>query len=353
MIPSIFTQAPDCLRLPFRGYNSGSIDADVNYAGSPTKHYAVRVFDPVIQGCTVKINGTTPMGLPQPNGSEVEDARLFWHNDVPHVAYTEGHYQQNPFRSKQRVAELNDDLTFKRLLKYPWGEHPTRSEKNHQFFSRDGELFAVYSIAPEHRVINVTTGAITSTENRMFWPYGYMAGGTPPVKTPDGWVSFFHSYLTCRQYQRRYFAAAYKFDDDFNVTGVTPPLWIGSERDERNIPHPKPGIKWAPLVIFPMGAQLYGHEWEVTAGVNDVFDVRLFLDHSDLKFESPSAWNKERVVYFKTLVPAHPSAPWERLGASLGKFATNNAQIIAQILCAPGATQITKAEYDSLKKQRL
>lgn len=353
MIPSIFTQASDCLRLPFQGYNSGALDIDFNYAGVPTKRYAVRVFDQASKGCTVKIDGTIPMGLPQPNGTEVEDARLFWHNECPYAAYTEGHYQRTPFRSKQRLAKLSDDLTFKCLIDYPWGDHATHSEKNHQFFSHDGQLFAVYSIAPYHRVINVTRGTDVFRPTPVVWPYGYMAGGTPPVRTPDGWVSFFHSYLPCHLHQRRYFAAAYRFNDDFNITGVTQPLWIGSEKDPINKPHPKAGIDWHPLVVFPTAAQFYDGDWEITAGINDVFDVRLFITHSELKFERPSAWTKDRLVYFKTVMPSYPCAPWERLGPTLGRFATNGHKFITSIMAAPGSTPISEQEYLALKKQRL
>lgn len=76
-------------------------------------------------------------------------------------------------------------------------------EKNWMFFEHDGELFAVYQIAP-HTILRVNLdGHGTIPCRRIYttpWDvtpytkeYGLLGGGTPPVRQGNEYLSFFHS----------------------------------------------------------------------------------------------------------------------------------------------------------------
>lgn len=337
---SIHNQPGHPVAVPTGGYNSGSLAGGV---------YAPRITE---NGhCTIK-----GMGLPQEIGTDLEDCRLIHHNSKVYAAFTEGRYLTSNFLAVQRLAELTPELKFKREVPLTFGDNGTKSEKNWQFFSHKAQLHFVYAIAPKHIVVTIHENGkvkrVNEQTNDIVWPFGHMGGGTPPVRYGDEWVSFFHSFLPCRMYQRRYFAAAYAFNDNFEVTKVSRPIWIGSEQDRRNTPHPK-GINWAPLVVFPTGCQLTGDTFRVTMGVNDVYDVSATLNYDQIPWESASAWTKDRQFYWKTSAPAFPCARWERLGPTLGRVTTNDPVTLAALYRAPGAEQITHEEYSNLSRQRL
>ena len=347
---SIHLQGYPCLKLPTGGYNSGRAFVKRSTTGTPLPTYAVRCHRD--GHATILLNGEESMGLPQPPGTDLEDCRLIETKHGTYAAYTEGHYGKIPFLAIQRLALLDKNLKFKRDIPLQHGDNGKKPEKNWQFFEHKGELHFVYSIAPVHIVAGVHSHRISAHTNNIHWPYGHMAGGTPPVRDGDHHVSFFHSFIVDKRHHRRYFAAAYRFNDHFEVTDVTPPLLVGSEDDPLNKPHPK-GLNWAPLVVFPMAAALQGDTWSVIAGVNDVYDVNILIDKSELKWEPISNWTPQRLTHWKTTVPNSPFAKWERLGHTLGRLATNSPTTLAELYSSHHAQQISKADFDSLRPQRV
>lgn len=171
-------------------------------------------------------------------------------------------------------------------------------EKNWMFFEHDGELLAVYTIAP-HRVLRVTLGdtgpvlchpTYTTTWEVAAYAnhYGHPWGGAPPVRYGDLYLSVFHSHrlvgalrlflplfpeallrrlprypagilrrLRLRCYQRRYYGGLYAF-------AATPPFqprWLAPApilRPERELPRQRP--RWidpcSELAVYPTGALL-------------------------------------------------------------------------------------------------
>lgn len=356
MVSSIFLQSPHVLKLQLPGYNSGRAFPEYSYAGTPLPAYATRVFDPERKVCTVRLNGTEDMRLPQPLGTDIEDCRLIETSYGTFAAYTEGHYQKQPFLAIQRLALLDKNLRFKRDIPLNFGDNGRKSEKNWQFFEHNGRLHFVYSIAPTHIVVQIdykgNVEYVDKLTNNIHWPYGHMAGGTPPVRDGDHYVSFFHSFVADKKHHRRYFAAAYRFNDLFEITDITPPIWVGSEADPVNRPHPK-GYDWDPLVIFPTAAALQGDTWDVVAGVNDVYDVNILLDKSELKWEPARNWTPQRMTYWRTPVPNSPVARWERLGPTLGRVATNDPKILSELHSSTHAKEITQVEFNALRPQRV
>ena len=171
-------------------------------------------------------------------------------------------------------------------------------EKNWMFFEHDGELLAVYTIAP-HRVLRVTLGdtgpvlchpAYTSTWDVAPYAsqYGQPCGGAPPVRYGDLYLSVFHSHrlvgalrpflplfpealirrlpripaallrqlrLLC--YQRRYYGGLYAFA----ATPPFQPCWLAPApilRPEQELPRQRP--RWidpsSELAVYPSGALL-------------------------------------------------------------------------------------------------
>jgi len=175
-------------------------------------------------------------------------------------------------------------------------------EKNWMFFEHEGELLAVYTIAP-HRVLRVTLGdtgpvlchpAYTTPWDVASYAnqYGPPCGGAPPVRIGDLYLSVFHSHrlvgalrpflplfpealirrlprypaallrrlrLLC--YQRRYYGGLYAF-------AATPPFqprWLAPMpilRPEQELPRQRP--RWidpsSELAVYPAGALLVSND---------------------------------------------------------------------------------------------
>lgn len=224
--------------------------------------------------------------LPSQTGFEnFEDGRLFQFNNKWHVAYTEGLYWAGPSTAIQRVAVLSDDWEVEQVVTISYGKNgvPGEAEKNWQFFVNGGRLCFVYSISP-HIVVELegyTPVRSYQTDSELSPEF---RGGTPPVLTADGFVSFFHFHLPHKRKFRRYAMASYAFGDEppFAPQRVSQVLVWGSENDPfiPNMAYPH----WNPLVVFPCGAVINHHGWLVTAGINDSFDVLFEIPHHRLQW---------------------------------------------------------------------
>ncbi|MBX3001081.1 MAG: hypothetical protein KF893_21340 [Caldilineaceae bacterium] len=185
-------------------------------------------------------------------------------------------------------------------------------EKNWMLFEHEGDLLAVYRIAP-HTILRVDLagqGAITcSPLHSTDWDvaayagrFGSPCGGAPPVRQGDTYVSFFHSrypinplrwvlrywpvppgtklprYLAAleRRLRRpfaqvRYVAGAYAFE----AAPPFRPLWITSEpvlrpEDEPLRRYRRRANPSADGIIYPCGALPWPDQrWLVSYGVND------------------------------------------------------------------------------------
>lgn len=185
-------------------------------------------------------------------------------------------------------------------------------EKNWLLFEHDGELLAVYQIAPHTilrvdlagkgaiacRPIHTTTWDVSAYAGR----FGAPGGGAPPVRQGDAYVSFFHSrypisplrwvlrFWPVRPGTRlpRYLAAAERrlrrpFDQVRYVAGAYgfaaappfPPLWISPEpllcpEDEPPRRHRRRANPSADGIVYPCGATSRADgSWLVSYGVND------------------------------------------------------------------------------------
>jgi hypothetical protein len=197
-------------------------------------------------------------------------------------------------------------------------------EKNWMLFDHDGDLFAVYQIAP-HTILRIDLAGQGAVECKLAhtttWDvsayagrFGAPCGGAPPVRQGDAYVSFFHSrypinplrwvlrfwpvkagtvlprYLAAVEWrlrrpfaQARYVAGAYAFA----AAPPFPPLWITPEPVLR--PEDEPPRRYrrranpsADGIVYPCGAILEDDgRWLVAYGLHDerccLLRARLFL----------------------------------------------------------------------------
>lgn len=369
LIPSVHLQG-DVRRIARAGlaYNSG-------LARTPGGlRLATRGYDPRRGRCTIDVCRLEPgadgwgsttehsMRLPQDDIAELEDCRLIEHNGRTYAAYTEGRYTTTPYLSIQRLARLRTDLTFDRAIPLDYGRNGRLSEKNWQFFSHDGRLHFIYSTSP-HVVVEIDERGRVTREHRtgaaLRWPYGSLAGGTPPVRVGDEYVSFFHGYIRHPSRNRRYVMGAYAFEakPPFAITRISPALLRGSANDPAAENHKS--ASWKPLVIFPTGALREADGgWLVTAGVNDCYDAvcRWTGAEIDRALRPVAEWRPDRAHYFLTENPSMPIwtagrlVPWERSRAR-GVLRTTDAAVIAEVAGRLAVEEIEQHTYEQLRRR--
>ena len=226
-------------------------------------------------------------------------------------------YYNNNFQTRPNqlfLVELDGDTLEARMPTRPLHLTGPRQviEKNWLFFDHDGDLFAVYQIAP-HTILRVDLagrGAIvcellyaTAWDVTSYTStYGPLGGGIPPVRHGDEYVSFFHSkqpisplhwllrywpvtpatklprYLAVlerwlrRPFElKRYYAGAYAFAAEPPFR----PLWLTTSpilRPQDELPYQRrqrinPS---ADGIVYPCGAIPWGdNQWLISYGVHD------------------------------------------------------------------------------------
>lgn len=157
-----------------------------------------------------------------------EDPRLFVHHGRLHVSFTGVVVDRGVTTTNVLYALLRDDWSVEAVHhpqipdRQPW-------EKNHAYFSHNGELFAVYSVRP-HRVYRVE-GAFAElryeTPGPPEWSGGYLRGGAGPVFFAGRYWHWFHGRVDGAR--SVYNAGVYTFEPrpPFRVTACTPdPVYV-------------------------------------------------------------------------------------------------------------------------------
>lgn len=207
-----------------------------------------------------------------------EDCRLFEHAGKLLTSYTNAYTGTEDRR--MRYAEITPSGA---VLADYWLNSPdgAQVEKNWQFFSHEGDLLCIYTIAPEHRIYAVrgnTMREIARTPFPYQWPYGEPRGGTPPVRIGDNYFSFFHSSLRGGDWRtghglfRHYYGGCYSFaaKAPFHVTGFSQwPLLMPCEPTGQ---HRAAWEAWQCArmrVVFPAGLLFEDGDFVVSYGVHD------------------------------------------------------------------------------------
>lgn len=202
--------------------------------------------------------------------TQYEDPRVVWMDGKFYVSLCVWS-QVNAYAAKQVFCEFNEklEMTAHWMPTYGYNDPDAippetgGSEKNWVWFNHEGNWHFVYSFSP-HVVARSVLETFSTTQPSLTWKYGEIRGGTPPVRTGEEYVTFFHSSLPWKKTQKRYYMGAYAFEakPPFRVTRVTTkPLLSGSEHESR--------IVGGPLTIFPCGNVFENGVHMVSFGVND------------------------------------------------------------------------------------
>jgi len=167
-------------------------------------------------------------------------------------------------------------------------------EKNWLLFEHDGELWAIYTIAP-HVVLHVTLGddgpVLCRPVYQHDWDvqsytrrYGQLRGGAPPVRVGDQYVVFFHSSFVAHPWRHRLYRLLRQAPTNtihyvggvygFAAKPPFAPLWL----------HPSP-LLLPPLLprrrkqlnpavaysAYPCGAIWQDQQWLVTLGARNEY----------------------------------------------------------------------------------
>jgi predicted GH43/DUF377 family glycosyl hydrolase len=260
--------------------------------------------DPV----TFAIRSDRPLLVPVPgDGWGSEDPRLFVHNDALHVAWTTADYTRRPWIARMfygaigHTIERHDNVIVAKAYQPRYGlNHCDQREKNWQFWSEGGCLFAQYGPCPQ-RVIQLDGEHVIGEwrADGFVWQHGHPSGGTPPILTDRGTlISFFHSFVPSPTHQRIYAFGAMEFERvaPFLIRSVSPkPILIAHDQWPMTTDH------WSPLCVFPAGAIPHGDGYLVSAGINDS-GIRLFdIGPDDMPMVAPEDLPAPETGYFRAL----------------------------------------------------
>jgi hypothetical protein len=238
------------------------------------------------------------------------------------------HYNNNFMTRPNQISlvELDPDTLEAKAPARPLHLDGPRQEieKNWMLFEHDGDLLAVYQIAP-HTILRVNLDGQGAVEckpvHTTAWDvsayaatYGAPCGGAPPVRQGDAYVSFFHSrypisplrwvlrfwpvtpgtvlprYVAAVERrlrrpfaQARYAAGAYAFEaaPPFRPLWITPQPVLRPEDEPPRRQHHRAN-PFADGIVYPCGAILEDDgRWLVSYGLHDerccLRRVRLFL----------------------------------------------------------------------------
>lgn len=225
------------------------------------------------------VGGPTKLELRHPAANYGrEDPRLFVHNDQLHVAFcgVEGHRTLK--RTSVLLAQLTDDFRVRRVW-LPQIPNRREWEKNWNFVSHEGNLYALYTVSP-HKWMKIDGDKAEwcfETPCDIPWDGGEMRGGASFTKVGDEYWHFFHDRIE-RHGHRIYRTGLYTCD-------AFPPF-----RPRRYVPVPiltpcmtnKPSDQYC-YVVWTAGAVRAGNDWVLSNGVHDRFIELERLRHDKLE----------------------------------------------------------------------
>lgn len=214
-----------------------------------------------------------------------EDPRWFSFRGRPHIMFVGVERVSGQDVTSVLYARVNDQFEVEETF-YP--EIPGRAnwEKNHAYFEREGQLYAIYSTNP-YRILAIDGNRAEFVHqspclfdfslDRESNGAGEIRGGASPVLVGNEWWHFFHSRIETRR-GRQYCMGLYTFQNQ-------PPFPI-----TRMVYYP---IQWADWTlkptdqycadVFPCGALRDGDRWIISQGVHDRFVDLVMFQHADLE----------------------------------------------------------------------
>ncbi len=158
-----------------------------------------------------RVTGDLPVRWPRKRGpaDAISDPRLFPCGGQLYCSYI--HEDDGQTGCRQALCRISnlagvEDREFPRAA-------GRSHEKNWQFFEHEGRMLFVYSIDPEHVVMDLGLSVVGRTPCPFGWEWGQPRGGTPPIRVGGEYVCFFHSHAGGRDgFARVYSAGYYAFE---------------------------------------------------------------------------------------------------------------------------------------------
>ena len=290
-----------------------------------------------------------------------EDPRLFVHKDQLHLSYIDLIYSGPRWLAVVRLCRLNDDLSLDHVIPVEFGNNGKGTEKNWNFFSHDDSLYFIYDTTNHHviKVHDKTGKKIEEFGDReLFWPYGYVRGGTPPVKiSDDEYLSFFHSSDYKAWLGRKYSFTPYTFSakEPFHMKliGKGPIIWGTQENGYCGSGNSQ--------CVFPMGVLVRDDKYIVSLGINDTYTGIIEFEKDQVHdiLINAEDYRISRTRYFyseKAYRSPESGRSWEVIKSSgkgmIGVFATANIQAIAGLLIHNRIDEIDEKRYQELLDSR-
>lgn len=209
-----------------------------------------------------------------------EDPRLFSLGDGWALSFIGVFGRQRILHTNQLYAELGPDWTVRRVFAPDFAARQ-EWEKNWAFFQHDdGQLYAVYSIAP-HKILRID-GSTAELVHETTWPAnrwqgGLLRGGAAPVRVGDEFYHFFHG-RTEKGKIKRYTTGLYTFEaaPPFRVRRFTPAPLLTPD------PKSRPKDQWAE-VVFTCGAVLHDGRWYLSSGIHDRWTEIVTIDAAEIE----------------------------------------------------------------------
>jgi len=202
-----------------------------------------------------------------------EDARLFIHNDKPHVSLTIARSKTAGLNFDPCVTgygELSKDGRVTNWFEPKYGKNDWRgTEKNWSFFSTSGRLYFVYRMHPAQVICEVEKNVVRQ-EFKTAVPvtyYGELRGGTQPFNFDGQWLRFVHAFQknprSDQSWQYHVAAVVMEKRPPFRIIKVSQHPILSGDELWQSARH------WKPKVRICYGAVEYDNGWLVSVGAND------------------------------------------------------------------------------------
>lgn len=219
-----------------------------------------------------------------PAKAHIEDPRLILIQGKLHLLVAQVVYGAT-YKFILRAFILDEDLQPSEEIPLPYGQNGVKTEKNWiPFELPSGSLGLVYSIAPQHVVIDTATGEHFRTPGVERWRWGTISGRTNAIRLSSGsYLAFIGGHVPHPRRRSLYWAGAYLFSGDapHAIIGVSssPLLWASPQ--DPAIVNPFDDT-WNPLCVFPAGLVRSGGDVLVSLGLNDSYCCLLRWNLEDI-----------------------------------------------------------------------
>jgi hypothetical protein len=303
-----------------------------------------------------------------------EDCRLFHYKNELWISYTEldkGRWDDNRSRD---ICQCHAKLCFDGSRYYSeqsqrteYGKNKSGIEKNWTYFDYNGEMWVCYNPAKNEFIrVNPYGNDVLETrvgEKEIFYQYGHLRGGTPPVWIEDKkrYLSFFHGSSANEWLLRRYYMGALLIDPEtMKITDISEkPLVFGSAKEEFC-------GNGNGMCVFPMGKIRKGDNWVVSCGINDTYNALITISNEKVmsSLVPVETFSEKKVFYFKCSGRTAPydsiigkTSKWRVVGTSgvrgvTAVLETEDPISIKSLNDNSSVAKITKEEYERLAFQR-